>query len=139
MTHSTTGIRHEHLLAVISNQPGPGNFLRTVLIVMVLGAILLAWFLLRGYRQGNETREAPRPERVPASRAAETGTAGGTDRTGGATTGADTPRTPGAAPPRYGPTPGTAPTPGAAPPPTTAPAAEAPHSADAGERSSSED
>ncbi|WP_010286055.1 hypothetical protein, partial [Streptomyces sp. SA3_actF] len=95
MTHSTTGIHHEHLLAVISNQPGPGNFLRTVLIVMVLGAILLAWFLLRGYRQGNETREAPRPARVPASRAAETGTAGGTDRTGEATTGADTPRTPG--------------------------------------------
>ncbi|WEH27368.1 hypothetical protein [Streptomyces sp. AM 3-1-1] len=122
MTHSTTGIHHEHLLAVISNQPGPGNFLRTVLIVMVLGAILLAWFLLRGYRQGNETREAPRPERVPASRAAETGTAGGTDRTGEATTGADTPRTP-----------GTSPTPG------TAPAAEAPRSADAGERSSSED
>ncbi|EGJ77435.1 hypothetical protein STTU_4646 [Streptomyces sp. Tu6071] len=122
MTHSTTGLHHEHLLAVISNQPGPGNFLRTVLIVMVLGAILLAWFLLRGYRQGNETREAPRAERVPASRAAETGTAGGTDRTGEATTGADTPRTP-----------GTSPAPGAAP------AAEAPRSADAGERSSSED
>ncbi|MFJ4413177.1 hypothetical protein [Streptomyces sp. NPDC088925] len=128
MTHSTTGIRHEHLLAVISNQPGPGNFLRTVLIVMVLGAILLAWFLLRGYRQGNETREAPRAERVPASRAAETGTAGGTDRTGEATTGADTPRTP-----------GTSPTAGTSPAPGTAPAAEAPRSADAGERSSSED
>lgn len=134
MTHSTTGIRHEHLLAVISNQPGPGNFLRTVLIVMVLGAILLAWFLLRGYRQGNETREAPRPERVPASRAAETGTAGGTDRTGEATTGADTPRTPGTSP-----TPGAAPAPGTSPAPGTAPAAEAPRSADAGERSSSED
>ncbi|WP_432090149.1 hypothetical protein [Streptomyces sp. NRRL F-5630] len=118
MTHSTPGIRHEHLLAVISNQPGPGNFLRTVLIVMVIGAILLAWFLLRGYRQGNEPRDArePRAERVPASRAANAGTAGGTDRTGEAASGAGTRRAPGAAP-----------------------AAETPRSAGTGERSPSED
>ncbi|MFJ4435986.1 hypothetical protein [Streptomyces sp. NPDC088923] len=111
MTYSTPGIRHEHLLAVISNQPGPGNFLRTVLLVMVAGAILLAWFLLRGYRQGNEAdAPAPQAERVPASRSAEAAATGGTDRTDETTAGPGTPRT-----------------------------ADAPRSADAGERSSSED
>ncbi|MFI9076930.1 hypothetical protein ACIGW8_10620 [Streptomyces sioyaensis] len=30
---------------------GPGWLLRTVIIVGVVGAVLLAWLLLRGYRQ----------------------------------------------------------------------------------------
>ncbi|MFI2190759.1 hypothetical protein [Streptomyces sioyaensis] len=30
---------------------GPGWILRTVIIVGVVGAVLLAWLLLRGYRQ----------------------------------------------------------------------------------------
>ncbi|MFE1771100.1 hypothetical protein [Streptomyces sp. NPDC059008] len=30
---------------------GPGWILRTVIIAGVLGAVLLAWFLLRGYGQ----------------------------------------------------------------------------------------
>ncbi|WP_369215208.1 hypothetical protein [Streptomyces flavofungini] len=30
---------------------GPGNLLRIVLIVMVVGCALAGWFLLRGYRR----------------------------------------------------------------------------------------
>ncbi|WP_168712508.1 hypothetical protein [Streptomyces sp. A1277] len=38
------------LLAAASEEQGPGNTIRIVLIVSLLGAALLAWFLLRGYR-----------------------------------------------------------------------------------------
>ncbi|SCD86367.1 hypothetical protein [Streptomyces sp. PpalLS-921] len=38
------------LLAAVSEDQGPGNTLRVVLLVSLLGAALLAWFLLRGYR-----------------------------------------------------------------------------------------
>lgn len=37
------------LLAVASDSAGPGVLLRTVIVVSVLGAAFLAWFLLRGY------------------------------------------------------------------------------------------
>lgn len=37
------------LLLAASQADGPGWVLRTVLIVGVVGAALLAWFLLRGY------------------------------------------------------------------------------------------
>ncbi|MEV3991191.1 hypothetical protein AB0J57_20015 [Streptomyces sp. NPDC049837] len=42
------------LLAAASGQQGPGDTLRIVLVVSMLGAALLAWFLLRGYRNGND-------------------------------------------------------------------------------------
>ncbi|MFI8965707.1 hypothetical protein ACIGO8_26760 [Streptomyces sp. NPDC053493] len=32
-------------------QQGPGDTLRIVLLVSIVGAALLAWFLLRGYRR----------------------------------------------------------------------------------------
>ncbi|GAA3141432.1 hypothetical protein ACFQ0X_29055 [Streptomyces rectiviolaceus] len=35
-----------------AKEQGAGNLLRVVLIVMVVGCVLVAWFLLRGYRQG---------------------------------------------------------------------------------------
>ncbi|WP_326697443.1 hypothetical protein OG909_08940 [Streptomyces sp. NBC_01754] len=38
------------LLAAASDDQGPGDTLRVVLLVSLLGAGLLAWFLLRGYR-----------------------------------------------------------------------------------------
>jgi hypothetical protein len=39
------------LLAVASSdQRGAGPLLRTLIVVSVVGAVLLAWFLLRGYR-----------------------------------------------------------------------------------------
>ncbi|MBD9703297.1 MULTISPECIES: hypothetical protein [Streptomyces] len=36
---------------VAAKQQGAGNLLRVVLIVMVLGSVLMAWFLLRGYKR----------------------------------------------------------------------------------------
>ncbi|GHC42350.1 hypothetical protein [Streptomyces flavofungini] len=36
-----------------AEKQGAGNLLRVVLIVMVVGCVLVAWLLLRGYRQGN--------------------------------------------------------------------------------------
>ncbi|MEU9617990.1 MULTISPECIES: hypothetical protein [unclassified Streptomyces] len=38
------------LLAAASEDQGPGNTLRIVLLVSLVGAVLLGWFLLRGYR-----------------------------------------------------------------------------------------
>ncbi|WP_406505300.1 hypothetical protein [Streptomyces sp. NBC_01602] len=38
------------LLATTSEDQGPGNTLRIVLLAALIGAALLAWFLLRGYR-----------------------------------------------------------------------------------------
>ncbi|MEV6164068.1 hypothetical protein AB0L71_19435 [Streptomyces sp. NPDC052052] len=38
------------LLAAASEDQGPGNTLRIVLLVSIVGAFLLGWFLLRGYR-----------------------------------------------------------------------------------------
>ncbi|MFF9058221.1 hypothetical protein ACIRPQ_30870 [Streptomyces sp. NPDC101213] len=35
-------------------QQGPGHLLRVVLIVMVLGCVLTAWFLLRGYKRKDD-------------------------------------------------------------------------------------
>ncbi len=34
-----------------AQQQGPGNLLRVVLIVLVVGCVLTAWFLLRGYER----------------------------------------------------------------------------------------
>ncbi|SDK62660.1 hypothetical protein [Streptomyces indicus] len=33
---------------------GPGNTVRIVLAVSLVGAVLLAWFLLRGYGRGGD-------------------------------------------------------------------------------------
>ncbi|MFF0748745.1 hypothetical protein [Streptomyces sp. NPDC004267] len=41
------------LLAAASPQ-GPGDTLRIVLLVSMVGGALLAWFLVRGYRKGAE-------------------------------------------------------------------------------------
>ncbi|MFF0224462.1 hypothetical protein [Streptomyces sp. NPDC004629] len=35
-------------------QHGAGNLLRIVLVVMVLGCVVTAWFLLRGYKQKDD-------------------------------------------------------------------------------------
>lgn len=40
--------------ATAAEKQGPGNLLRIVLVVMVLGSVLTAWFLLRGYRQKDD-------------------------------------------------------------------------------------
>ena len=38
------------LFAAASEDQGPGNTIRIVLVASLLGVALLAWFLLRGYR-----------------------------------------------------------------------------------------
>ncbi|KKD06265.1 hypothetical protein [Streptomyces sp. WM6386] len=37
-----------------AEQQGSGNLLRIVLVVMLVGCALTAWFLLRGYRQKDD-------------------------------------------------------------------------------------
>ncbi|MEV0115933.1 hypothetical protein AB0H77_22255 [Streptomyces sp. NPDC050844] len=40
-----------------AKEQGAGNLLRVVLIVMVVGCVLVGWFLLRGYRQGQDENQ----------------------------------------------------------------------------------
>ena len=40
--------------ASAAEKQGPGSLLRVVLIVMILGCALTAWFLLRGYKSKDE-------------------------------------------------------------------------------------
>jgi hypothetical protein len=40
--------------ASAAEQHGAGNLLRVVLVVMVVGCALTAWFLLRGYRRNDD-------------------------------------------------------------------------------------
>ncbi|MFJ4921892.1 hypothetical protein [Streptomyces sp. NPDC088725] len=42
------------LAAAASDQQGPGATLRIVLIVSMVGAVFLAWFLLRGYSDNDK-------------------------------------------------------------------------------------
>ncbi|MCX4396714.1 MULTISPECIES: hypothetical protein [unclassified Streptomyces] len=42
------------LLAAASGDQGPGNTLRIVLLASLVGAVLLGWFLLRGYRNDDD-------------------------------------------------------------------------------------
>ncbi|MFF1542810.1 hypothetical protein [Streptomyces sp. NPDC058291] len=41
-------------LTEAAQQQGAGNLLRVVLIVMILGCVLTAWFLLRGYKRKDD-------------------------------------------------------------------------------------
>ncbi|MEU4350466.1 hypothetical protein [Streptomyces sp. NPDC023838] len=50
------------LLAAASDQQGPGNVLRIVLLVSILGAGGLAWLLLRGYRSNGGDAAAAEPD-----------------------------------------------------------------------------
>jgi hypothetical protein len=49
MTHISAAWLTE--AATAASRQGPGNLLRVVLIVMVLGCVLTGWFLLRGYKR----------------------------------------------------------------------------------------
>jgi hypothetical protein len=40
-----------------SSGEGPGLWLRLFLVVSFLGIIATAWFILRGYREGNDRRD----------------------------------------------------------------------------------
>ncbi|WP_255951916.1 hypothetical protein [Streptomyces odontomachi] len=47
------------LAGVVSaaEQQGPGPLLRIVLVVLLVGAALMAWFLLRGYRDAGDPED----------------------------------------------------------------------------------
>ncbi|MBD0711247.1 MULTISPECIES: hypothetical protein [unclassified Streptomyces] len=47
------------LLLADAAQQGPGDTLRIVLLVSIVGGALLAWFLLRGYRSGSDETDGP--------------------------------------------------------------------------------
>ncbi|MFE9250321.1 hypothetical protein [Streptomyces sp. NPDC007088] len=69
-----TGHSDTAFLAAVSDQPGPGNFLRILLVVMILGAVFMAWLLLHGYRRPPGGTQAPTPDEAPRT---------GTDAPGG--------------------------------------------------------
>lgn len=52
--HATTAVT---TLLAATGQQGPGNTLRVVLLVSIVGGALLAWFLLRGYGGGADEAE----------------------------------------------------------------------------------
>lgn len=43
------GTIHDMTGLAISDTAGPGPVMRTIIVVTVVGAALMAWFLLRGY------------------------------------------------------------------------------------------
>ncbi|MGA5493002.1 hypothetical protein ACPCSP_01360 [Streptomyces cinereoruber] len=58
------------LLAAAADQ-GPGDTLRIVLLASIVGGVLLAWFLLRGYR--TDDTDAPGGEDGTAGTGGNTG------------------------------------------------------------------
>ncbi|MGW2302269.1 hypothetical protein [Streptomyces sp. NPDC001809] len=63
-------------LLAAAAQEGPGDTLRIVLLVSLVGGALLAWFLLRGYRT-DATEDAGTADRAAGTDAAP---GGNTDR-----------------------------------------------------------
>lgn len=51
MEHTPEAADWFQLAAHAAEKQGPGNLLRIVLIVMVVGCVLVGWLLLRGYRK----------------------------------------------------------------------------------------
>ncbi|MEU6989516.1 hypothetical protein ABZ953_02495 [Streptomyces sp. NPDC046465] len=79
--------------AKAAERQGPGNLLRIVLIVMVVGCGLVGWFLLRGYRQSSDSGSVRGVERMP-ERASGKDTEGAPDQSAGSTPDAGTGSTP---------------------------------------------
>ena len=41
---------HHLLTLAVSQSPGPGPIMRSLIVISVVGVVLIAWFVLRGYR-----------------------------------------------------------------------------------------
>ncbi|MGJ5751373.1 hypothetical protein FB563_4302 [Streptomyces puniciscabiei] len=54
MEHHAAAARLAEAAASAVQQHGSGNLLRIVLVVMVLGCALTAWFLLSGYKRKDD-------------------------------------------------------------------------------------
>jgi hypothetical protein len=44
---------HQALNLAVSDTTGPGPVMRSIIVVAVVGGALLAWFVLRGYRNND--------------------------------------------------------------------------------------
>ncbi|GAA2335660.1 hypothetical protein OKJ48_30165 [Streptomyces kunmingensis] len=51
MDHHTDAAGLGHIVSAAASDQGPGALLRIVLVVAILGAVFMAWFLLRGYKR----------------------------------------------------------------------------------------
>ncbi|MEV1019164.1 hypothetical protein [Streptomyces sp. NPDC050264] len=51
MDHHAGAAGLGHVVNAAAAGQGPGSLLRIVLIVGILGALFMAWFLLRGYKR----------------------------------------------------------------------------------------
>jgi hypothetical protein len=48
------GALHDVTTLAVSNSAGPGPVMRSIIVIAVVGAGLLAWFVLRGYRNNDD-------------------------------------------------------------------------------------
>ncbi|MFJ8827157.1 hypothetical protein ACIREE_35990 [Streptomyces sp. NPDC102467] len=55
MDHHTGAAGLGHIVNAAASGQGPGNLLRIVIVVGVLGALFMAWFLLRGYKRDDSS------------------------------------------------------------------------------------
>ncbi|SCE34617.1 hypothetical protein GA0115240_15345 [Streptomyces sp. DvalAA-14] len=44
---------HQVLNLAVSDSAGPGPVMRSIIVIAVVGGALLAWFVLRGYRDND--------------------------------------------------------------------------------------
>jgi hypothetical protein len=44
---------HHALNLALKSSPGPGLVMRSIIVISVVGAVLIAWFVLRGYRDND--------------------------------------------------------------------------------------
>ncbi|AKN70579.1 MULTISPECIES: hypothetical protein [Streptomyces] len=54
MEHHPAAARLTEAATSAVQQHGTGNLLRILLLVMILGCVLTAWFLLRGYKRKDD-------------------------------------------------------------------------------------
>ncbi|WP_430382551.1 hypothetical protein [Streptomyces sp. P10-4] len=54
MEHHPAAARLTEAATSAVQQHGTGNLLRVLLLVMILGCVLTAWFLLRGYKRKDD-------------------------------------------------------------------------------------
>jgi hypothetical protein len=54
MEHHPAAARLTEAASVAAQHQGPGDLLRVVLVVMVLGCVLTGWLLLRGYNRNDD-------------------------------------------------------------------------------------
>jgi hypothetical protein len=44
---------HDVLNLAINSSAGPGLVMRSIIVISVVGGVLIAWFVLRGYRDND--------------------------------------------------------------------------------------